>query len=204
MVQQYRDDTDTFTEDRPPTQVGEGTTGTLAGVDPVYRGFKSGAAFFGWLVAIGLTVLLTGIIGAVAAAVDYAMTVDWSSAEEQAGTVGIVSASILVTMLAIAYYSGGYVAGRLARFDGGRQGLGVWAIGLLVTLVVAGIGAFAESQYDVLDRVDLPSVPLSAETLTNGGLITAAAVVVVTLLAALIGGKVGQRYHDRIDTGWSF
>lgn len=204
MVQQYRDDTDTFTEDRPPTQVGEGTTGTLAGVDPVYRGFKSGAAFFGWLVAIGLTVLLTGIIGAVAAAVDYAMTVDWSSAEEQAGTVGIVSAAILVTMLAIAYYSGGYVAGRLARFDGGRQGLGVWAIGLLVTLVVAGIGAFAESQYDVLDRVDLPSVPLSAETLTNGGLITAAAVVVVTLLAALIGGKVGQRYHDRIDTGWSF
>jgi hypothetical protein len=107
-------------------------------------------------------------------------------------------------MLAIAYYSGGYVAGRLARFDGGRQGLGVWAIGLLVTLVVAGIGAFAGSQYDVLDRVDLPSVPLSAETLTNGGLITAAAVVVVTLLAALIGGKVGQRYHDRIDTGWSF
>lgn len=204
MVQQYRDDTDTFTEDRPPTQVGERSTGTLAEVDPVYRGFKSGAAFFGWLVAIGLTVLLTGIIGAVAAAVDYAMAVDWSSAEEQAGTVGIVSAAILVTMLAIAYYSGGYVAGRLARFDGGRQGLGVWAIGLLVTLVVAGIGAFAESQYDVLDRVDLPSVPLSAETLTNGGLITAAAVVVVTLLAALIGGKVGQRYHDRIDTGWSF
>ena len=34
--------------------------------DPAYRGFKFGAAFFGWLVAISMTALLAGVIGAIA------------------------------------------------------------------------------------------------------------------------------------------
>jgi len=217
MVQQYRDDPDTqqftgpakqFTEDTSvleraqPTHRADIKTSTAAEVDPAYRGFKSGAAFFGWLIAIGLTVLLTGIIGAIAAAVDYAITIDRSMAEDNAGTIGIVSGTLLVVMMAIAYYNGGYVAGRLARFDGARQGFGVWAIGLIVTLVVAGIGALAGSQYDVLDRVDLPSVPIADQDLTTASLILAATVLVVSLLAAVIGGKAGQRYHKRIDSSW--
>lgn len=215
MVQQYRDDRDTqqfspdrqFTEDTavertPATHRADIKTSSAAEVDPAYRGFKSGAAFFGWLIAIGLTVLLTGVIGAIAAAVDYAITIDRAMAEDNAGTIGIVSAAVLVVMMAIAYYNGGYVAGRLARFDGARQGFGVWAIGLIVTLIVAGIGALAGSQYDVLDRVDLPSIPIADEDLTTGSLIVAAAVLVVSLLAAVIGGKAGQRYHKRIDNSW--
>jgi hypothetical protein len=174
-------------------------TSAATEVDPVYRGFKGGAAFFGWLVAIGLIALLTGIVGAIAAAVDYATTIDWTAAESDAGTIGIASGAILVVILAIAYYNGGYVAGRLARFDGARQGFGVWLIGVLVTAVVAGIAALAGSQYDVLDRVDLPSVPIADSTLTTGGLIALGAAVLITLFAALIGGKAGQRYHRRID-----
>jgi heme/copper-type cytochrome/quinol oxidase subunit 1 len=222
MVQQYRDNPETQTTptqyredqhhapeqepvaERPqPTHRADVKTSTAAEVDPVFRGFKSGAAFFGWLIAIGLTVLLTGVVGAIAAAVDYAITLDRSTAEDNAGTIGVVSGAVLVVMMAIAYYNGGYVAGRLARFDGARQGFGVWAIGLVVTLVVAGIGALAGSQYDVLDRVDLPSVPIADETLTTGSVVLAAAVVVVSLLAAVIGGKAGQRYHKRIDNSWS-
>jgi heme/copper-type cytochrome/quinol oxidase subunit 1 len=168
-------------------------------VDPAYRGFKGGAAFFGWLVAVGLIALLSGIVGAVAAAVDYAMTIDWNAAESEAGTIGVVSGAVLLLILAIAYYSGGYVAGRLARFDGGRQGFGVWLIGVLVTLAVAAVAALAGSQYDVLGRVELPSVPVTEETLTAGGVIAIGAAVLVTLFAAVIGGKAGQRYHRRID-----
>ncbi|MEU4195615.1 hypothetical protein AB0E69_27190 [Kribbella sp. NPDC026611] len=171
-------------------------TSAAAEVDPSYRGFKGGAAFFGWLVAIGLIALLSGIVGAIAAAVDYAVTIDWHSA---AGTIGIASGVVLLLILAIAYYNGGYVAGRLARFDGARQGFGVWLIGIVITAVVAGVAALAGSQYDVLNRVDLPSVPITDDTLTAGGLVTLVAAVVITLLAALIGGKAGQRYHRRID-----
>jgi hypothetical protein len=206
MAQQYRDDVDPdaqlphFQEDEPDTRPMHRADVGTPEVNPAYRGFKGGAAFFGWLVAVGLIALLTGIVGAVAAAVDYAMTIDWNEAEAEAGTIGIVSGAVLLLILAIAYYNGGYVAGRLARFDGGRQGFGVWLIGILVTLVVAAIAALAGSQYDVLDRVELPSVPLTDETLTTGGLIAMGAAVLVTLFAAVIGGKAGQRYHRRIDT----
>lgn len=225
MVQQYRDDTETQQVDetrslrraeldhdsRPlghgdddqdtrPLHRANVRTSAATEVDPAYRGFKGGSAFFGWLVAVGLIALLTGIVGAVAAAVDYATTIDWNAAESDAGTIGIASGAVLLLILAIAYYNGGYVAGRLARFDGARQGFGVWLIGFLVTVVVAAIAALAGSQYDVLDRVDLPSVPITNETLTTGGVIAVVAAVVVTLLAALIGGKAGQRYHRRIDT----
>lgn len=212
MVQQYRDDPDTQqlprqfnSEDQPrpqPMHRADGETNTAAEVDPAYRGFKGGAAFYGWLIAVGLTVLLTGVVGAIAAAVGYAVTVDRGLLEDQAGTVGIVSGAVVVLMLAIAYYNGGYVAGRLARFDGGRQGFGVWMIGLTVTLIVAGIGAVAGSQYDVLDRVELPSIAIADDTLTTGGMIAIAAVLLVTLLSAVLGGKAGARYHRRIDNSW--
>lgn len=177
-------------------------TSTAAEVDPAYRGFKSGAAFFGWLIAVGLTVLITGIVAAIVAAVDYAVTFDRSTFDDHAGTVAIVTAAVVIVMLAIACYNGGYVAGRLARFDGARQAFGVWAIGLVVTLIVIGLGALADSQYDLVNRLDLPSVPIAHDTLTTGGAIAAAALLVITLLAALIGGKAGQRYHRRIDNSW--
>ena len=211
MVQHYRDDTDTqqldetrtlrraeHEQDTQALHRADIRTSAATEVDPTYRGFKRGAAFFGWLVAIGLIALLTGIVGAVAAGVDYATTIDWTAAKADAGTIGVVSGAVLVVILAIAYYPGGYVAGRMARFDGARQGFGVWLIGVLVTVVVAGIAALAGSQYDVLN-MDLPSLPIADHTLTAGGLVALAAAVVVTLFAALIGGKAGQRYHRRID-----
>jgi heme/copper-type cytochrome/quinol oxidase subunit 1 len=208
MVQQYRDDTATqhldetqpdHEPDAPPHHRADARTSAATEVDPAYRGFKGGAAFFGWLVAIGLTALLTGIVGAIAAGVDYAITIDWNSAKSDAGTIGIASGIVLALILAIAYYSGGYVAGRLARFDGARQGFGVWLIGVLVTVVVAAIAGLAGSQYDVLDRGDLPSLPIADDTVTAAGLVVLGVIVVVTLFAALIGGKAGQRYHRRID-----
>jgi len=177
-------------------------TSAASEVDPAYRGFKSGSAFFGWLIAVGLTVMITGILVAVAAGVDYAVTIERSMLDDNAGTIAIAAAAVVIVMLAIACYNGGYVAGRLARFDGARQGFGVWAIGLVVTLIVVGLGALADSQYDLVNRLDLPSVPIADNTLATGGLIAAAALLLVTLIAAIVGGKAGQRYHRRIDNSW--
>ncbi len=106
---------------------------------------------------------------------------------------------MLVAILLIAYYSGGYVAGRMSRFDGARQGLMVWLIGLLVTLVAVALGWIAGDQYNLLDRVDVPRIPIPSDDITLGGIITAVAVLVGTLLAAMFGGTVGRRYHSRVD-----
>ncbi len=164
-----------------------------------FGGINWGAGFFGWLVAIGITILLTSIVGAVVAAVGSNANISQSDAERQAGTIGITAAVVLLVVLALAYFTGGYVAGRMSRFDGGKQGLAVWVIGLVVTLLAIAAGAIFGNEYNIFDRVDLPRMPISTDQLSWGGIITALAVILLTLLAAMAGGKLGHRYHDKVD-----
>lgn len=167
---------------------------------PAYRGFKFGAAYFGWLITLSTMVLLAAVIAGAGAGITYVLDYTRADAENQAGTAAITLAAVLVLMVSLAFYTGGYVAGRLARFDGARQGFGVWMFCLLLGLVAAGTGAFLDNQYDLVDQVNRPDVQITNDALLIGSLITAAALLILPLLAALLGGKTGQRYHDRIDS----
>jgi hypothetical protein len=163
-----------------------------------FGGLNWGAAFFGWLVAVGMAVILLAILSA-AGTVFSLGEVNESEANSNAETIGIVGGILLIAILAIAYYCGGYVSGRMSRFDGARQGFGTWAIGLFVTIVLAVAGAIFGSEYNVLAELNLPRIPIDEGSLTTGAAIALAAVVILTLLAALGGGKAGERYHRRID-----
>ena len=160
-----------------------------------FGGFNWGAAFFGWLVAIGMGVILTAIIGAAGTAIG--LTNGASSGD--AGTIGIVGGALLIAISFVAYYCGGYVAGRMSRFDGGRQGFGVWLIGLVITLLVAAAGAIFGDQYNVFEKLNLPRIPIDSSALTTGGIITLAGIAIASLIGALLGGVAGRRYHRRVD-----
>jgi hypothetical protein len=164
-----------------------------------FGGANVGAGVFGWLVAVAVTVILTSVIGAVAAAVGDAQNLTQTDAERQAGTVGLASAIVLLVVLLVGYYTGGYVAGRMSRFDGGRQGVLVWVIGLLVTVIAVALGWAFGAKYNLLDRVDLPRIPIPHDQLTWGGVLAGIIALVGTLLVAVAGGKVGRHYHDRVD-----
>ena len=166
-----------------------------------FGGINWGAAFFGWIVAIGIGVLLTAIVSAAGAAIGLTENVNVSDSTVQANadTVGIVGGALLIAIAVIAYYAGGYVAGRMSRFDGARQGFAVWLLGLLITLAVAAAGAILGDEYNVFERLDLPRIPVSTSELTTGGAIALGAILLGSLLAAVVGGKVGQRYHRRVD-----
>ena len=164
-----------------------------------FGGINWGAAFFGWLVAVGLAAILTGIVGAVLAAIGSDQNITRADAEASAGTYGVAAAIILLAIMSLAYYAGGYVSGRMSRFDGGRQGLGAWLVGLLVSLVAVAIGAVAGSEYDIFERVNLPTLPLTSDELGLGGLLAALAILLATLVFAMAGGKVGTRYHAKVD-----
>ena len=107
----------------------------------------------------------------VATAVGY-KGITQSDAQRAAGTVTLVTAVVLLAVLLVAYYAGGYVAGRMSRFDGGRQGVTVRSVGLLVTLVAVALGWVAGDQYNLFDRVDVPRIPIPSDEVTCGGIVT--------------------------------
>jgi hypothetical protein len=164
-----------------------------------FGGLHWGSAFFGWLVAFGIATLLTAILSAAGAAVGLTQGASTQDATSNADTIGIVGGIVLLAILLIAYYAGGYVAGRMSRFSGPKQGLGVWIIALVVTVVLAAAGAVLGAEYNVLSQLNLPRIPIGEGALTTGGLIALAAIVLGTLLAAVAGGKAGTHYHRKID-----
>jgi amino acid transporter len=163
-----------------------------------YGGLNWGAAFFGWLVAVGMAAILLGLLSAAGTAFGLTEVSD-AEAKANAETIGLVGGILLVAVLAIAYFFGGYVSGRMSRFDGGRQGFGTWAIGVAVTLVLAVAGAIFGAEYNVLDALGLPNIPIDRGTLTVGAGVALVAVLVLSLLTAMAGGKAGERYHRKID-----
>lgn len=163
-----------------------------------YGGLSWGSAFFGRLVAVGLAVLLIALLSAAGAAVGLTQATP-EQAGESGGTIGVVGGILMLAVLVVAYYAGGYVAGRMARFNGPRQGFAVWLLGLVVTVVLAVAGLLLGAEYNVLGRLNLPRIPVDEGSLTTGGLIALAAVVVGTLLAAVSGGKAGSHYHRKVD-----
>lgn len=164
-----------------------------------FGGTNWGACFFGWLVAVGLTVLLAAITSAIATAVGANLNWSIHDAEHNAGTIGVAAAVAIAVIMFLGYYAGGYVAGRMSRFDAVRQGLGVWVIGVVTIAVAVAVTAIWGNRYDVLDRLDLPTVDLSNDQITTGAVITGLVLLAVMLVGALLGSAFGGRYHRRID-----
>ena len=166
-----------------------------------YGGISWGSAFFGWLTANGMAVLLIALLSALGVAFGLTSGLeDATEAAEQATSgAGLGAAIAILSALFLAYLAGGYVAGRMARFDGAKQGIAVWVIGLLVVLLLALAGLIFGSQYNVLSQLNLPRIPIDEGTATTAGLIALGSILVVTLVAAILGGLLGARYHRKVD-----
>ena len=169
-----------------------------------YGGFKFGSAFFGWLTATGTVVILTALVAGAGAALGLGTetTTDdlTDAAKANAETIGIVGAVAVLVILLIAYYCGGYVAGRMSRFSGAKQGVAVWLWAVVIAIVVAIVGALAGGQFNVLSNLDtFPRIPINEGDLTTVGIVTAVLAVVVSLVGAVLGGLAGMRFHRKVD-----
>ncbi len=164
-----------------------------------FGGLNWGAGFFGWLVAAGLVVVLSGLVGGLVAALGMTDEVLSADPEGGKGATAIATVATLFSVLLVAYYAGGYVAGRMSRFDGGKQGVAVWLIGVLLGGIGVGLGLLADAKYGIFDQMRLPTLPLPPGVAPLSGVITVFAAVLALLLAAVVGGKVGCRYHRKVD-----
>jgi hypothetical protein len=176
-----------------------------------YGGIKWGSAFFGWLTATGTALLLTALavaagtaFGLAATPVDPGQAVDEAARAGQnadvAPTAGLISAVVVLVILFLAYFCGGYVAGRMARFNGAKQGLAVWVWAIVIAVLVAVLAAVAGSQFNILATLNgQPRLPINEGALTTGGIIAALVAVVASLGGAVLGGLAGMRFHRKVD-----
>jgi hypothetical protein len=120
----------------------------------------------------------------------------------------IITGLVLVGILVfLTYFFGGYVAGRLARFDGGRNGamLLLWSgvtilVLALVNAILAGFLPSAISE-DINNFIqsDLLSAIGSLSQLGVVGVVVFVGTLLLALLGGFLGGRLGSRYHAEID-----
>jgi membrane protease YdiL (CAAX protease family) len=169
----------------------------------VYGGVDWLASFIGCVFAlVCITVLLLLISGLVLGPLGF--TLDLAGGQlDSAIITGLV---IVGLVLFLSYFLGGYVAGRLVRFDGGRNGAATvgWGILLAVIFTVFGFllaGLLPGSVFELLRGLQT-GIQSTVGNLTTLGLVGAGIIVgalLLVLLGGLLGGSLGNRYHTRID-----
>ncbi|WP_067853603.1 MULTISPECIES: hypothetical protein [Aeromicrobium] len=170
-----------------------------------FGGIKIVCAFFGWITATGMTVLLTALVAAAGAGVGLVSdTSDLTDAAQNQGIsadeIGWAGVILLLVVVFVSYYSGGYVAGRMARFDGIRQGIAVFGWAVVAAIVIAILGAVAGSQYNVFDNLNaFPRIPDSLSGLSLQGVVALVGVVATALVGAALGGLAGMHFHRKVD-----
>lgn len=169
----------------------------------VYGGVDWLASFIGCVFAlICAAVLLLLISGLVLGPLGF--TLDLQGQEINSAIItGLV---IVGFVLFLSYFLGGYVAGRLVRFDGGRNGVATvgWGILLSVIFAIFGFllaGLLPASVFELLRGLQ-SSIQSTVGNLATLGLVGAGIIVgalLLMLLGGLLGGSLGNRYHTRID-----
>jgi hypothetical protein len=151
----------------------------------------------GMLVALGAVALVMAALGAVGSQlgldVDGISTSDWR-------TAGIAGAAVAAGVLFLAFFFGGYTAGRMSRRAGTKHGLLVFLLTAVVVAGVAGLAAWLGDTSEVTSALDDSGVPRDANTWSDIGIGAAIAAGVAMLLGSVLGGSRGDRWHGRLVT----
>jgi hypothetical protein len=158
-----------------------------------FGGVDIPASIVGMLTALSSTLILAGLVGAAVGAVGYQTGLEQNA--EDLSTWSMIGG---VAVLFVAYLIGGWAAGRMARYDGARNGFatGIWT--LVFAGILAGLGAWVGSEYDVFRNVELPQW-FTTDALTTTAIISGVAAIVAMFVGGVIGGLWGERYHRRAD-----
>ena len=152
--------------------------------------------FFGLLAAVGLAALLVAML--LGALVAVGSTDSRETAADQVDHVAAGGGGIAMAILILSYLTGGYVAGRMARFAGWKQGLAVWLLSALVAAAVLIAAWIAGGDLDPTKSISMPADPVDTGPLSSGPLILVISAA-LALAASLAGGVLGERFHLALD-----
>jgi hypothetical protein len=159
-----------------------------------FGGIDLPASLVGMLTGLAMVVLLGGLVGAAVGAIGYQTGLRGDNVDD------ISTASLIggLVVLFVSYVIGGWAAGRIARYDGARNGVmaAIWAIVLAGAL--SALAAWLGDTYDVFSNVDLPQW-FNRDAFTTTALVSGVAAIAAMLVGGGLGGLWGTRYHRRAD-----
>lgn len=164
----------------------------------MYGGVDWLASFLGFVFAAVAGGVLFSVAGLVLVPLGVSVEIGG-----ELGPAAITALALLAVLIFLTFLFGGYVAGRLARFDGGRNGAMcvVWAliIGFLGFVIASFLpGPTGDAMRGFIQGTALP---LAGEVIGLGaiGIAVAVAAVLIAALGGMAGGRLGARYHSEID-----
>ncbi|WP_053058115.1 hypothetical protein [Rubrobacter aplysinae] len=170
----------------------------------IYGGVDWLASFVGFI----FTLLFAGLLG-VGAAIFLLVPLGLgdSLGGGQLTSTAITGFAIIAAAGFFSFLFGGYISGRMARYDGGRNGAMVLLWTVLVAallLVLSGVLGQAISGTLTGDVVgEALSFGDTAVDLISGlgvsGAVVSGGVILAALLGGMLGGRLGSRYHREID-----
>jgi hypothetical protein len=169
----------------------------------MYGGVDWLASFIGFTFALVAGCLFTLVAGLVVAPLGVSMDL----AGSEIGPAAITGLVLVAILVFLTYFFGGYVAGRLARFDGGRNGamLLLWTgvTVLVLALINAVLSGFLpegiSENIDSLIQNFLFSTIGGLSGLGIAGVLIFGGALLVALVGGFLGGRLGSRYHAEID-----
>ncbi len=157
----------------------------LAEVRSRFGGVAVLAVLAGVAAALGTLLVLSSLLSAAGAG-------GYGQVDQKSLSIAAVVGSLVALALSLLF--GGYVAGRVGRYAGVRNGL---LTGLLFLLLTAGLTALAAST-DAADRLRLPGW-LDQGDARTAALVTSLIAAALVLGAAALGGWLGARWHRNVD-----
>lgn len=157
------------------------------------------ASFVGMLAGLGTMVFLSALFAAGAASIDYQLNViNLEGQLDEASIVGLIVAAVVVF---VSFIVGGFAAGRMARYDGGMNGLGAGLWLIFLVAIFGALGAWVGAEYNAFNREGLPNwvAQLDVDELTTEAIVASIVLIVATLVGGYLGGRMGALYHDKVD-----
>lgn len=150
------------------------------------------ASLLGMLAGLGMLVLVSATLaaGAILLALEFDLTRPVDGVRE----MSLVGVGIAAVVLLVSTLTGGFVAGRTARYGGAAIGLGssLWlALVLLLftglTLLIGTLSATFDG-FGLVDRLAL----VATDNLATAAAITGGGLIILGLLGGLLGGRLGE------------
>lgn len=171
----------------------------MRGIRERFGGADLLAGILGMFAALGTLVFLGALLAAGNAGLGYQLNqIDFDGNLQD---VEVVGAIIAIVVVLASFFVGGLTAGRVARYDGGINGMGVALWFILLVAIFGALGIWLGQEYNAFAGVDLPNWfgQLGADEVTLKSIAGALAGIVAALLGGYLGGVVGEDFHQKAD-----